>query len=317
MSTIAYKGFERDMTCRGFQYEEGKTYYEPDAKLCKYGFHACKNPIDIFMYYSPGNSVFHKVLLDGVTVNKSGNTKICGNKIKILEEISLQGLISLCIQHTLQSCKETKTSGFEGVSIAEDEASAISGQWGKSIAGDRSVAKAGYGGLAIAHNKSIARVDTVGLAAATNYSVAIAGNKGSASTLNYGIATSGIGGQSLSGYKGAAISEEEGMSMAGWGGYAEAGISGLACCGSNGIAKTYCNGLSVSKGSSTTGKNGLAVAKGQNVKVKGDMGAVLVIAEEDGNKKITRFATDVVGNNGIEPNTWYKLNEEGKFVKDI
>ena len=46
----AYKGFNTDMTCRGFKFEEGKTYEEPEAKLCKSGFHACENPLDCFNY---------------------------------------------------------------------------------------------------------------------------------------------------------------------------------------------------------------------------------------------------------------------------
>lgn len=49
----AYKGFNKDMTCRGFQYEEGKTYETDKAELCKEGFHACENPLDCFNYYAP------------------------------------------------------------------------------------------------------------------------------------------------------------------------------------------------------------------------------------------------------------------------
>lgn len=314
MSTIAYKGFERDMTCRDFQYEEGKTYYEPNAKLCECGFHACMNPIDIFPHYAPGNSLFHKVILDGVAADKKDNTKICGNKIAILEEISIQGIASLCVQHTLQRCKETKSSGNSGLSVAESEASAISGDWGKSIVEDRSVAKTGYKGFAIARNRSIARVDSSGIAAAGYYSVALAGDNGSASTLDFGIAISEYAGHSLSGYRGAAIAGGQGIAVAGPDGYAQAGRSGLACSGMFGIANTSDNGISVSKGSSTTGKDGLAVAKGQNVKVKGDIGALLVIAEIDNCNNIKHFATAIVGKNNIEPNTWYKLNYQGKFI---
>lgn len=56
----AYKGFNKDMTCRGFQFEEGKTYKEPEAKLCEKGFHACENPIEVFGFYRPVESIYRK-----------------------------------------------------------------------------------------------------------------------------------------------------------------------------------------------------------------------------------------------------------------
>ena len=63
----SYKGFNEDMTCIGFQYEEGKTYEMESAELCDHGFHACEYPLDCFSYYPPANSVYHEVELNGVT----------------------------------------------------------------------------------------------------------------------------------------------------------------------------------------------------------------------------------------------------------
>ena len=63
----AYKGFNPDMTCRGFQYEEGKTYETDKAELCECGFHACLEPLDVIAYYpfvSDGEmNRFHEVKL--------------------------------------------------------------------------------------------------------------------------------------------------------------------------------------------------------------------------------------------------------------
>ena len=42
----SFKGFNRDMTCKGKQYKEGETYKEPGAIACKSGMHGCEYPLD-------------------------------------------------------------------------------------------------------------------------------------------------------------------------------------------------------------------------------------------------------------------------------
>ena len=76
----AYKGFNKDMTCRGFQYEEGKTYETDKAELCNSGFHACENPLDCFYYYAPGESVYHEVEIDDNGQRQKDDTKVVGKK---------------------------------------------------------------------------------------------------------------------------------------------------------------------------------------------------------------------------------------------
>ena len=65
----AYKGFNLDMTCRDFKYEEGKTYEESEAILCEKGFHACINPINCLRYYTLHKSVYHEVELEDVVTD--------------------------------------------------------------------------------------------------------------------------------------------------------------------------------------------------------------------------------------------------------
>ena len=101
----AYKGFNKDMTCRGFQFEEGKTYEEKEAKLCKKGFHACLNPIDVFKYYSPVDSIYHSVEIDDDDVSKEcgGDSKICGKKIKIGAKLTLREMIQAGVKIDIAS----------------------------------------------------------------------------------------------------------------------------------------------------------------------------------------------------------------------
>ena len=85
----AYKGFKKDMTCRGFKYEVGKTYEEDKAELCETGFHACEAPIDCFGYYDPAHSVFHEVELDATDEKRSDDTKRVGKRIKIGAQLDI------------------------------------------------------------------------------------------------------------------------------------------------------------------------------------------------------------------------------------
>ena len=93
---IAYKGMNSDMTCKGFQYEIGKTYKTDKAKLCECGFHACLNPREVLDYYSRDNSSrYFKVLLSG-EITKCGriDTNVAATEIAILEEINIDEVIN-------------------------------------------------------------------------------------------------------------------------------------------------------------------------------------------------------------------------------
>ena len=91
----AYKGFDKDMKCRGFQFEEGKTYHEEKAELCKSGFHACTRPIDVLNYYSPGaGSIYREVELDEASEERlDDSSKVCAKTITIGAEIGIAGIV--------------------------------------------------------------------------------------------------------------------------------------------------------------------------------------------------------------------------------
>ena len=72
----AFKGFNKDLTCRGYQYEEGKEFHTERAECCDTGFHACEYPLDCFGYYDPAHSVYHEVELSGEMDKSGDNTKV-------------------------------------------------------------------------------------------------------------------------------------------------------------------------------------------------------------------------------------------------
>ena len=94
---IAYKGMDKNMCCRGFYYELGKSYKTDKAELCKWGFHACLNPIDVLYYYSQSiKSRYCKVLLSGeITKCTLYDTKVTATEITILEEINIDEIIKI------------------------------------------------------------------------------------------------------------------------------------------------------------------------------------------------------------------------------
>lgn len=113
----AFKGFDKRLRCRGFQYEVGKEYQESGAELCRKGFHACENPLDTFRYYRPTDSRYCEVEIDDNGQRNSDDSKVCGEKIKIGAEIGLDGVINAGVQFIFEKCEES----------AEDHASGVSG----------------------------------------------------------------------------------------------------------------------------------------------------------------------------------------------
>ena len=93
-----YKGFNEDLTCRGFQYEEGKTYEEQEADLCRKGFHACEDPLDCFGYYAPNSSQFREVVLDGISDQRENDSKVCAKKITIGVRLSFSQMVKAAFE---------------------------------------------------------------------------------------------------------------------------------------------------------------------------------------------------------------------------
>lgn len=149
-----YKGFNKDMTCRGFQYEEGKEYEEETADACHSGFHACEYPLDCLGYYSPNESVYHEVEQSGEFDRGEDDSKVASTKIKIGARLDISGLVKAAIDFTMSRVKKEDGSDEDkGAFSATGDcgASSATGYKGASSANDsKSVAVAwGYKGKAM------------------------------------------------------------------------------------------------------------------------------------------------------------------------
>jgi len=137
-----YKGFNQDLTCRGFQYEIGKKYqHEGEVKECRSGFHACKRPMDIFRFYSPVDARFFKVEQSGKT--SEGDCKVASEYIELKVEITLQGLVNATVEALLNEVEssEDNTGNYSAsTNTGARSASTNTGDYSASTnTGDRSV----------------------------------------------------------------------------------------------------------------------------------------------------------------------------------
>ena len=183
-----YKGFDKDLKCRDFQYEVGKEYSTEKAVACNTGFHYCENPMDVLGFYAPcddtGNlNRFCEVEGSG-DFDKSESDKICCTHLKVKAEIGLQGLIKAGVKFILDRVKweDNKQSNTGDYSLASN-----TGDYSlASNTGDYSLAS-NTGGYSLATN-------TGGYSLATNTGYrSLATNTGNYSlatnTGNYSVAT--------------------------------------------------------------------------------------------------------------------------------
>ncbi len=142
-SVKAYKGFNADLTCRGFQYEVGKEYeHKGDVKACESGFHACENPMNVLEHYPPcdenGNpNRFCEVEQSG-EIDKSNPDKTCSSHIRILAEIGLDGLIKAGVKFILDKVnwkdKKESNTGYRSAATNTGNYSAATNTGNQSAA---------------------------------------------------------------------------------------------------------------------------------------------------------------------------------------
>ena len=299
----AYKGFDKDLKCRGFQYESGKEYEEEESKLCKIGFHACENPLDTFRYYRPTDSRYCEVDVADNGERNSEDTKICGKHIKIGAEIGLKGVINAGVRFVFDKCEsatEENASGWSGNAAASGWSgnAAASGERGNAAASGRSgnAAASGWRGNAAASGE---RGNAAASGASGNAAASGASGNAAASGESGNAAASGASGNAAaSGWRGNAAAS-------GWRGNAAASgdLGNAAASGRRGTAVvTGFVGRAIARGEQC-----LAVAWGEDSLARGNVGNWIVVSEHDDDGNIIDAKIAKVDGDTIKSDTWYKL----------
>lgn len=143
-----YKGFDKELKCRGFLYEVDKEYEQGgEIKCCNNGFHFCENPFDVFSYYPPNDSRYCEVHGSGKYDKDNDDSKVSVSKIKIGFEIGLKGLIDAGIKFILdkvnwEESKATNTGDESAATNTGDRSAATNTgyQSAASVEGFESIA---------------------------------------------------------------------------------------------------------------------------------------------------------------------------------
>ena len=200
-----YKATDKDMKCRGFQYELGKTAeVKGDIELCENGLHACEMPLDVLCYYAPGDGsrYFEAELEDVSDEKRSDETKRVGKKLTLSAEIGIPGLVKAQVEYVKAQCDFDNAINKAD---AENKNHATGDRGAASATGDSGAASAiGWCGAASATGES-------GAASATGESGAASatGDRGAASATGESGAASATGlcgAASATGDRGAASS---------------------------------------------------------------------------------------------------------------
>jgi hypothetical protein len=310
--TKGVKGFDKNLKCRNFQFKEGKTYEESgDPVRCEHGFHFCENPLDVFDYYPPADSVYHKVEGLGKSSRDDKDSKVAVSKIKIGINVSLHDLINDGIKFIFKRTKLTKEKTNTTPSL---QASNSGDRGAASNSGYRGAASnSGYRGAASNSGDSGAASNSGYSGAASN-----SGDSGAASNSGYRGAASNSGDSgaaSNSGYRGAASNSGDRGAASNSGYSGAASNSGDSGAASNSGDRGAAFSIGTYSSAATLKDNTIACAVGYQNKASGSLGAWIVLAEwNDDGEVIKSVKTAKVDGKTIKADTFYTL-KKGKFVK--
>ena len=135
---IAYKAMDKNMQCRGKQYEVGKTYHEDKADCCNAGMHACENPLDVLHYYPLKDGPRFFEVECGGNVDKSGNgSKLACTELTVKGEVNFAGLVKATVNAVFNRVKgkEPFSSGYSSTAGSSGYSSTAGSSGNYSTAG--------------------------------------------------------------------------------------------------------------------------------------------------------------------------------------
>ncbi len=302
---VTFKGFNKELKCRDFQFEIGKTFHH-DGKVeaCGSGFHACECPFDVFSYYSPADSRFAETISFGITDRKEdGDTKIASASITIKAELTLPQFIQRGIEWIWskidKSLEQQIMCGNCSAATNTGNRSAATNTGNRSAAtntGNRSAAtNTGNCSAATNTGNRSAATNTGDWSAATN-----TGNCSAATNTGNCSAATNTGNRS------AATNTGNRSAATNTGDWSAATNTG------NRSAATNTGDWSAAE---VSGSQSVAAAFGIEGKARASEGGAIVLCYRDEDGELIHIRASKVGENGIMPNTWYQLNEDGEFVE--
>ena len=327
----SYKGFDKNMKCRGFQYEVGKEYeMDGEIKCCNRGFHACKSPMEVWDYYDMLDSRYAEVEQSGKIDAGENSTKVCSSRIKIKAELKLADIINIGVEwlKDITSPSKVKADG-----VLNDN-----GDRRKQIGSSGDSAKIGSSGdyAQIGSSGYSAKIGSSGYSAkigSSGYSAQIGSSGDSAQIGSSGysakIGSSGYSAQIGSSGDYAKIGSSGYSAKIGSSGYsAQIGSSGYSAqIGSSGdYAKIGSSGDYAQIGSSgdyakigSTGEDSVIMCAGNSSIAKAKVGSWITLAEwkwSDEKKRDVPVCvkTEYVDGDNIKADTWYQLKNR-KFVE--
>ena len=300
----SYKAFDKNMQCRGFQYEVGKEYdMDGEIKCCDRGFHACKSPMEVWNHYDMLSSRFAEVEQSGKIEEEGNSTKVCSSRIKIKAELKLADIIKVGVEWLKDITSPTKvkaTGTLNGSSgdYAQIGSSGDSAQIGSSgdyaqIGSSGDSAKIGSSGdsAQIGSSGDYAQIGSSGYYAKI-------GSSGDYAQIGSSGDSAQIG------------SSGDSAQIGSSGDYAQIGSSGdYAQIGSSGDSAKI----------GSTGEYSVIMCAGKESKAKAKVGSWITLAEWEWNCEKNRYVpvcvkTEFVDGDKIKADTWYRL-KNGEFVE--